>query len=166
MQRPLIALGGPIRAWMNRLWQMSLNVGEIGQITLRDGRKCPVICSNHPSFFFYAVHSKNGLLDLMAINLPAGLAVMKQDIVVAAWHAEMGSNPTADPAAVLAACRQKWANRDDELLDLVKKQAGIAGLLEAQVDITHVLPHLPSDLELQALEANFQQAKDRGEIET
>jgi len=44
---------------------------------------------------------------------------------------QLRANPTAYHAlAVLAACAEKWKDRDAELLALVKKEAGVAGLLE------------------------------------
>ena len=91
VRRPLIALGMPIRDWIHRNWNLSLNVVEIGTISLDDGETCSVIASNHPSFFYYAVDSNTGD-NSTEKNIAAGLAIMKQDIVCAAWHAQMGAH--------------------------------------------------------------------------
>jgi hypothetical protein len=158
VQRPLIALGMPIRNWIVRNWKLALNVVEVGTITLDDAGACAVIASNHPSFFYYAVNSNTGV-DAAEKNLGAGLAVMKQDIVCASWHAEMGRTPAADPHQVLNASTEKWKNRDAELLALVKKQAGIPKLLgEAEVvlaEIQRVREFVPSAEELKELENRF-----------
>lgn len=37
----------------------------------------------------------------------------------------MGSNPQRDPHTALIQCQQDWANRDDELIEIVKRQGGI-----------------------------------------
>jgi hypothetical protein len=158
VRRPLIALGMPIRSWILRNWKLTLNVVEVGSITLDDGDACAVIASNHPSFFYYAVHSNTGP-NAAEKNLAAGLAVMKQDIVCAAWHAEMGRSPVGDPNQVLQASVEKWKDRDAELLALVKKQAGIPKPLEesllAQVQLDQVMEFVPSAEDLKALEKRF-----------
>jgi hypothetical protein len=158
VRRPLIALGMPIRNWILRNWSLSLNVVEVGTISLNDGEACAVIASNHPSFFYYAVNSNTGV-NAAEKNIAAGLAVMKQDIVCAAWHAEMGRTPAADPHQVLNASTDKWKNRDTELLALVKKQAGIPGVLEeaqiALAEIERVKEFVPSAEQLEELEKRF-----------
>jgi hypothetical protein len=157
-RRPLIALGMPIRDWIHRHWNLSLNVVEIGTINIDDGDACAVIASNHPSFFYYAVKSNTGE-DATEKNIAAGLAVMKQDIVCAAWHAQMGQTPTADPEQVLIESTNKWKNRDAELLALVKKQAGVAELLlESRftlAEIERVREFTPTVEQLKELEKRF-----------
>jgi len=153
-QRPLMALGMPIRTWIMRLWNLAINVGDVGTIKLGNGATCAVMASNHPSFFYYAVHSNTGP-GADAKNLAAGLAVLKQDIVAAAWQAEMGKHPAADPEVVLGQCQQTWANRDDELIEIEKRQGGIAAphaLAYAAVDIAEFIPELP---DLRLLEKAF-----------
>jgi hypothetical protein len=157
-------LGLPIRKWIERVWQVSLNILDVGQLKVTSGGTCPVIASNHPSFFYYAVHSNSGP-GSKEKNLAAGLAVMKQDIVAAAWHTQMGQSPSSDPDAVLQACKSTWQNKDDELLELVKKQAGIAELLEwvpTAVSLAQVQKLQPSEMQLRELEKRFYIARNTG----
>jgi hypothetical protein len=141
-----------------------MGILDVGTLSLKGGGACPVISSNHPSFFFYAVHSSTGS-GSMQKNLAAGLAVMKQDIVAAAWHAEMGRDPSSDPTATLNACQAKWQGRDDELLALVKKQAGIAALMDLEISSTalaEIQAQLPDSNELAELERRFYAARGDG----
>ncbi len=154
-RRPLIALGLPIRKWITRLWGINLNILDVGTIKISDTESAPVIASNHPSFFFYAASAYKGTPDADSKNLAAGLAVMKQDIVAAAWHAEIGRNPQADPIATLTLSHNKWANREVELLELVRKQAGIPKPLEVELEIAALRDYKPSAEELQRLESEF-----------
>lgn len=147
-RRPLMALGLPIRKWIQRLWGQALGILDIGTLKLPSGEEAPVIASNHPSFFFYAASAYDGQPDADAKNLAAGLAVMKQDIVAAAWHAELGTNLGTNPSVALAACKAKWAGRELELIDLVYRQAGIPkppAPLVAVEDLRALQP-TPSDL--------------------
>jgi hypothetical protein len=163
-RRPLIALGMPIRKWIQRIWGTSLNILDVSALKLPVGGSCPVIASNHPSFFYYAVHSNTGP-GSKEKNLAAGLAVMKQDIVAAAWHAQMGRNPSGDPAAVLETCKIAWQDKDAELLELVKKQAGIAELLAVELTdqaVADVRALQPSREQLLELERRFYDARNRG----
>jgi hypothetical protein len=158
VRRPLIALGMPIRDWIQRHWNLSLNVVETGTIRLDSGETCAVIASNHPSFFYYAVNSNTGA-DATEKNIAAGLAVMKQDIVCAAWHAQMGQTPDADAQQVLADSINKWKDRDAELLALVKKQAGVGKfLLESRfslAEIERIREFTPTAEQLRELEKRF-----------
>jgi hypothetical protein len=158
VRRPLIAMGMPIRDWIHRNWNLSLSVVEIGTISLDDGKTCSVIASNHPSFFYYAVNSNTGD-NSTEKNIAAGLAVMKQDIVCAAWHAQMGHTPAADPQQVLTDSISKWKDRDAELLALVKKQAGVGKLLLetrfSLAELERVREFTPSPEQLKVLEQRF-----------
>jgi hypothetical protein len=154
LQRPLMALGMPIRTWILRLWNLAINVGDVGSIGLKSGANCPVMGSNHPSFFYYAVHSQTGA-DAAAKNLAAGLAVMKQDIVAAAWQAAMGADAAADPEGTLAACAKKWADRDEELLKIVKRQGGITAPEPLAFTVDYLQAHLPTPPDLRLLERQF-----------
>ena len=153
-QRPLMALGMPIRTWILRLWNLAINVGDVGTIKLNNGASCAVMASNHPSFFYYAVHSNSGP-GADAKNLAAGLAVLKQDIVAAAWQAEMGRNPQLDPHTTLTQCQQIWANRDDELIEIVKRQGGITAPQVLAFSPTDVIEFLPTAPDLRLLERRF-----------
>lgn len=153
-QRPLMALGMPIRTWVLRLWNLAINVGEIGTIKLRNGATCTVMASNHPSFFYYAVHSNTGP-GSEAKNIAAGLAVLKQDIVAAAWQAKMGSDPLLDPHATLVECQKTWANRDDELIEIVKRQGGITAPHVLAFSPADVVDFMPSPPDLRLLERKF-----------
>lgn len=154
-RRPLIALGLPIRKWIKRLWGENLNILDVATLKITDTESASVIASNHPSFFFYAASAYQGTPDANSKNLAAGLVVMKQDIVAAAWHAEVGRNPQNDPSETLAQCSIKWANRDAELLDLVRKQTGIPKPLEVELEIAALREFEPSTEELQRLEKQF-----------
>jgi hypothetical protein len=154
-RRPLMALGLPIRKWIQRLWGQTLGILNVGTLALPSGETAPVIASNHPSFFFYAASAYDGQPNADAKNLAAGLAVMKQDIVAAAWHAELGANPEVDPFAALAASTAKWASREPELIDLVHRQAGIPKPLVPMVAIETVRTMQPSPETLAELERQF-----------
>lgn len=154
-RRPLMALGSPIRKWIQRLWNQSFGILDVGVIQLPSGESAPVIASNHPSFFFYASSAYDGQPDADARNLAAGLAVMKQDIVAAAWHAELGAMPESDPSAALAAAKAKWAGREPELIELVRKQAGIPKVFEPLVLTEKIRALQPSAGELAELERRF-----------
>jgi len=154
-RRPLMALGAPIRKWIQRLWSQSLGILDVSTLKLPSGEAAPVIASNHPSFFFYAASAYDEQPDADAKNLAAGLEVMKQDIVAAAWHAELGTRPDTDPAQALAASKAKWATRDAELIELVHKQAGIPKVLEPMVLIEKARAFRPSAAELAELEQQF-----------
>ncbi len=156
IQRPLVALGRPIREWMKRIWNLSLNICETGIMLLRNGHSCSVIASNHPAFFYYAVHTYTDTSDAVIKNLAVGLAVMKQDIVVAAWHAQMGRSPNSDPAAALQASTLKWRNRDPELLEIVKEQAGIVIPREFMIrHLAEIQEQAPDSDQLLELERRF-----------
>jgi hypothetical protein len=164
--RPLIALGLPIREWILRLWKLNLKVLDVGTIKLQSGAVCNVIATNHPSFFYYAVHSNKGPGSAEK-NLAAGLAVMKQDVVCAAWHAEMGRNPAADPKVVFTMSDEKWKNKDAELLELVKKQAGVPKLFGAEATfVASIKSLMPSKEELEQLERKFYEQNSEIPAET
>jgi hypothetical protein len=146
-RRPLIGLGLPIRTWIKRNWSLNLSILDVGTLTVTGTEKCPVIASNHPSFFYYAVTAYTGTPNGDKKNLAAGLAVMKQDIVASAWHAEMGKTHDADPAKVLSGCIAQWANRDAELLALVKNQAGIPQRLAEMKEEGEVLAEMEEEVE-------------------
>ena len=154
-RRPLMALGSPIRKWIQRLWNQSFEILDVGMIKLPSGESAPVIASNHPSFFFYASSAYDGQPDADAKNLATGLAVMKQDIVAAAWHADLGSRPESDPAMALIAAKAKWAGRDAELIELVRKQAGIPRVFEPLVLKENIRAFHPSKDDLAELEQQF-----------
>lgn len=163
-RRPLIALGMPIRKWIQRNWNLNWEILGVGMLALHGGGACSVISSNHPSFFVYAVHSNTGP-GSAAKNLAAGLAVMKQDIVAAAWHAEMGRNPSSDPITTLAASQAKWQGRDVELLELAKKQGGIAELMAMELSpqsLAEIQSLQPDAKELADLERRFYESRSNG----
>jgi hypothetical protein len=164
MRRPLVALGLPIRKWIERLWGKQLDILDVDTISVSDTDTSPVIASNHPAFFFYAVRSNSGP-DADRRNLAAGLAVMKKDIVAAYWHAQMGKNHKTDPDQVLHDGSAEWANREAELLDLVKKQAGIdkerrivltkERKMELEAELEALRGVVPTDEELAEMERKF-----------
>lgn len=80
---------------------------------------------------------------------------MKQDIVAAAWHAELGTRPDTDPTQALAASKAKWAPREADLIELVHQQAGIPKVLEPMVLIEKARAFRPSAAELAELEQQF-----------
>lgn len=154
-RRPLMALGAPIRKWIQRLWKQSLDILDVSTLKLPSGELAPVIASNHPSFFFYAASAYDGQPDANAKNLAAGLEVMKQDIVAAAWHAELGTRPSTDPSQALVASKARWAAREADLIELVHKQAGIPKVLGPMALIEKARTFRPSKAELAELEQQF-----------
>jgi hypothetical protein len=154
--RPLMALGAPIRKWMKRLWGVDLKVLDVAKVTVNN-RTYPIIASNHPSFFFYAVRSYTSGPDKDKKNFAAGLAVLRQDIVAAAWHAAMGQNPDGDPHTVLTACIEKWRNRDADLAAIVRKHAGFSAPFSLSVadSLPEILRLAPTTNELKSLEEQF-----------
>ncbi len=159
-RRPLIALGLPIRKWIQRLWGQAYGILDVGTLKLQSGEEAPVIASNHPSFFFYAASAYNGEPDADARNLAAGLAVMKQDIVAAAWHAELGANPGTDPSHALASSKARWAGREPELVELVRRQAGIPKALEPMMTVEQLRMLQPTPADLAQLERRFHYEQD------
>ncbi len=157
--RPIMALGAPMRVWFRENFGVTLAVLDVSSITLPDGRRVPIMGSNHPSYFFYAANRYTTGPDRDERNLALGLAVMKQDIVAACWQAEMGKNPTADPATTKTACVSKWSGRDEELLELVKKQAygrkGVVSLAEKKTTLAELKAFSPTDEELRQLEVQL-----------
>jgi hypothetical protein len=154
-RRPLMALGLPIHKWIQRLWNQSFGILEVGVVQLPSGESAPVIASNHPSFFFYASSVYDSQPDADARNLAAGLASMKQDIVAAAWHTDLGAMPESDPSVALAAAKAKWAGREPELIEVVRKQAGIPKFFEPLVLTEKIRALQPSAGELAELERRF-----------
>lgn len=163
--RPLMALGRPIRLWMKRIWDLDLRVGDVGEIELPEGGTSPVCATNHPSFFFYAVRSATGP-GSDAKNLATGLAVLKQDIVAAAWQTDMGGNAGADPVQTLRDCEQQWRDRDEELLEVVRRQGGLKGKLLAKASLIEVKAEAPTPDQLEDLERAFYAAGGPGAVES
>jgi hypothetical protein len=65
----------------------------------------------------------------------------------------LGRHPTAEPAASRNQCSERWKNRDDELIELVKKQGSIVGAKFA-IGAHELIPaeYFPSPQELKDLE--------------
>jgi hypothetical protein len=79
----------------------------------------------------------------------------------------MGRDPTGDPATVLAQSRAAWQGKDAQLLELVKKQAGIPepmGLAPTAQILQEVLALQPSAAALQELEKQFYIARNSGAV--
>ena len=112
-----------MREWFKNNFKISLNILEVNELTLTDGRKVAIMGSNHPSYFFYAANKYTTGINKEELNFALGLELMKQDIVAACWQTEMGKNSGFDPRIVKENCTTRWRNRDRELCTLVEVQA-------------------------------------------
>ncbi|WP_426143984.1 hypothetical protein [Pseudomonas sp. DWP3-1-2] len=108
---PMVAFGAPVRKWINQQYGVNVSVLGLASISPSPGQKVAVLGSNHPSYIWYADDKSNYGGDQAKADA-AGLAVMGQDLSAACWQATMGQTPTADPAATLSACMQKWQVTD------------------------------------------------------
>ncbi|QKE62738.1 hypothetical protein HNE05_04980 [Aquipseudomonas campi] len=104
---PMVAFGGPVRAWVKAQYGVTLGVLDLGQISPAPGQTVPVLGSNHPSYIWYAADPENYNGDEQKADAE-GLEVMGQDISAACWQADMGLKPDSDPSQTLSACTQKW----------------------------------------------------------
>lgn len=119
--KPMIAFGAPIRKWIQKNFGINLPVLDITTIFLPDNTEIPVISSNHPSYFYYAVHASKDLYE----NIKKGLEILKQDIVVACWQVEMGNRPSSDPFDVREECTEKWKGRERDLIPAIIKHGSM-----------------------------------------
>ncbi|EGE55967.1 hypothetical protein RHECNPAF_780017 [Rhizobium etli CNPAF512] len=156
--KPVMALGSPMRTWFKRLFNVSLGILDVKQITLPDGRTANIMGTNHPSYFFYAANKYTDGPDKDEKNFALGLEVMKQDIVAACWQAEMGKAPASDPMAMKATCAARWAGADKRLCVLVEMEAYRKSENEAKQfceQRSFPSPFAPSETELSGVETEF-----------
>ena len=104
---PMVAFGGPVRAWVKAQYGASVNVLQLGNIQPAPGRTVAVLGANHPSYIWYAADPANHDGDEDAAN-KAGIEVMGQDLVAACWQATLGLKPASKPATVLSSCKKTW----------------------------------------------------------
>jgi len=104
---PMVAFGGPVRAWVKAQYHTSVNVLQLGSIQPAAGRTVAVLGANHPSYIWYAADPANHDGDEDAAN-KAGIEVMGQDLVAACWQATLGLKPASKPATVLSGCKKTW----------------------------------------------------------
>lgn len=80
---------------------------------------------------------------------------MKQDIVAAAWHAELGANPDTNPSVALDAGKATWVGREPELIELVRRQAGIPKPIVSLLTVEDLRTLQPTPSDLAELERQF-----------
>jgi len=101
--KPLIAFGSPVRRWLHQTYlpdQPALHVLDTGTVTL-SGQRIPFAIANHPSFFYNAIDDKD---TLPPSNYDQLTEIMRQDLVIARWQAQMSANPTLNPATLMQDC--------------------------------------------------------------
>ena len=64
----------------------------------------------------------------------------------------MGRHPSANAKEVFTMSTEKWKNKDKELIELVKQQAGISKtLVETQVAVDKIASPMPTPAEFEEL---------------
>lgn len=140
--RPLIAFGGPVRAWLKEQYKLDLSVLEIGRLRLNTDLSVPVLAANHPSFIYNAVKRfsddpKTPEDERVALTM----RILQQDLIASAWQVEMSKAPTSDPQKVLSTCQSRWSDpsKQHRLCELAYTQAMDKSADEA----TKLCAHLP-----------------------
>lgn len=119
--RPMVAFGGPVRAWIKTEFGKDLKVLDLTTITLQSGVTVNTLAANHPSLIYNAVKVDDPTMPPDK-KLQTAMAIMAQDVVAACWQARMGKTPQSDPAATLSTCKQVWGGRDRDLCVLSQEQ--------------------------------------------
>jgi len=119
--RPMVAFGGPVRAWIKTEFGKDLKVLDLTALTLQSGVTVNTLAANHPSLIYNAVKVDDPSVPLDK-KLQTAMAIMAQDVVAACWQAQMGKAPQSDPAGTLTACKQVWSGRDRDLCVLSQTQ--------------------------------------------
>lgn len=156
--RPMVAFGAPVRAWLARAFGLELRV--LGLEVLRVGDlEVPVLGANHPSLIYNAVKLLDDAGSPEPETFAKAMRIMQQDLVVADWQARMGTDPAADPAATLGACKVRWADpaRRGRMCELTYVQAFGTSPEEARRRCAAV-PELP---EVAALDASIDALRDQ-----
>ncbi|MFC3532909.1 hypothetical protein ACFOLG_12030 [Vogesella facilis] len=99
--RPMVALGGPARAWFAQQYLptgSSFDVLQLAKVDIGSNKQVPVLGGNHPSYIWYAGTDQDGI------------AIMQQDLSVACWQNAMGQKPDSDAQSVLNSCVTTWKN--------------------------------------------------------
>lgn len=102
--RPMVALGGPARAWFAQQYLpagSSMDVLQLVKVDIGSNKQVPVLGGNHPSYIWYANTDQDGI------------AIMQQDLTVACWQNAMGQKPDGDAQSVLNSCTTSWKNDSD-----------------------------------------------------
>ncbi len=124
--RPLVAFGGPVRAWLKEQYKLDLSVLELATLKLPSGPTVPVLAANHPSFIYNAVKKlqddpKTPEDEPVAV----GMRVMQQDLIASMWQVEMSKNPMPDAEETLTSCKAKWSDpaKQRRICELTYEQA-------------------------------------------
>ncbi|SCK30713.1 hypothetical protein [Vogesella sp. LIG4] len=99
--RPMVALGGPARAWFAQQYLpegSKFDVLQLAKVDIGNNKQVPVLGGNHPSYIWYAGSDQEGI------------AIMGQDLEVACWQNTMGQKPDGDAQGVLDSCKTTWQN--------------------------------------------------------
>ncbi len=140
--RPLVAFGGPVRAWLKDQYKIDLSVLDLGTLSLTPTLQVPVLAANHPSFIYNAVKRMSDDPSTPADERVAlAMRVMQQDLIAAAWQVAMSQAPTADPTETLKQCRAKWNDpvKQRRICELAYTQA----LDKNPVEAAKLCAHLP-----------------------
>jgi hypothetical protein len=119
--RPMVAFGGPVRAWIKTEFGKDLKVLDLTVLKLQSGVSVNTLAANHPSLIYNAVKVDDPTTPPDK-KLQTAMAIMAQDVVAACWQARMGQAPQSDPAGTLTACKQTWSGRDRDLCVLSQTQ--------------------------------------------
>ncbi|HYH38556.1 MAG TPA: hypothetical protein VD860_10090 [Azospirillum sp.] len=114
--KPMVAFGGPVRAWLKAQYGLELQVDQVGLLSLPSG-VVPVIAANHPSQIFYTAWNDT---TPKTENFEKGMQVMTQDLIAACWQARMGQAPASDPQKTAADCTQQWVTNNKQVCTLLE----------------------------------------------
>lgn len=145
--RPLLALGFPIREWIKQRWNVDIGVNEIAVLEIEPGRFSPVIGGNHPAYY---LRSKG----TYGADHPTVRAILRQDLITAAWATEMGRSPEGNPTSALEAAQHKWSTDDKGAYAKILSSAGIAPPV-GEEQLKKMREEEPSNAELLVLEEKF-----------
>jgi len=145
--RPLLALGYPIRVWIKDRWGVDIKVNEVALLEVSSGVKIPVIGGNHPAYYLRSRGSRGW-------DSPIVKAILRQDLITAAWAAEMGENPNSDPHQVLKNAKEKWKKSENEAYVSVLKDSGLLDKI-GESQLQGILELEPTKEQLLALEIEF-----------
>jgi hypothetical protein len=133
---PMVAFGLPVREWIQKNYDLRLDVHSVASIEVADGIKVPVLGSNHPSFIFNADDKyQDNPRTPVNERLVGLMLVLWEDLVTAYWQVHMAKTPTADAAHVLENGRKEWSRAEKlERLAQLVQQLKLAQFLKHQED--------------------------------
>lgn len=145
--RPLLALGYPIREWIRQNWNIDLKVNDVALLEISPGVISPVIGGNHPAYFLRSRGARGA-------DSPVVRAILRQDLITAAWAAEMGSHPDADPVLVLEKAKSKWGTENADSNPIILHELGVVPPTEEQQKKKLIMEE-PTPEQLEKIEKDF-----------